>query len=98
MQFEPMGGFPPIIRIDDDAVSEKTLESRGFASANVVDISNIMKAKKKEDYFIAFDSEEEKGVIIDSIFDENPSQYNKIDYKEMPKRLAKANKRTKSQK
>jgi hypothetical protein len=28
MQFEPIGGFPPIIRKDNTPITDKTLESR----------------------------------------------------------------------
>lgn len=49
MQFEPMGGFPSIIRADED-ISEKTLESRGFATTNIVSISNIMDSKEERKF------------------------------------------------
>ncbi|XWV24870.1 n trans domain containing protein [Tupanvirus deep ocean] len=91
MQFEPVGGFPPIIRVDDARISEKTLESRGFATTNIVSISNIMDSKKKENLFIAFGSEEEEGIdfAIEAMFDEKPYEYKEIVYKEIPKRLSK---------
>jgi len=60
--FIPLGGFPPLYRQEDKKVSEKTLESRGFVSTNIVSISNIMSSKKKENLFNAFGTDEEDGV------------------------------------
>jgi hypothetical protein len=60
--FIPLGGYPPLYRKDDKKASEKTLESRGFVSTNIVSISNIMSSKKKEDLFNAFGSEDEDGI------------------------------------
>jgi hypothetical protein len=70
MQFEPVGGFPPIIREDQAKIPEKTLESRGFATTNIVSINKIMDSKKKENIFIAFGSEDEDGadVLIQDMF------------------------------
>ncbi|AYV85122.1 MAG: hypothetical protein Satyrvirus4_19 [Satyrvirus sp.] len=61
MQFEPLGGFPPIVRIDDTKIKDKSLESRGFATTNIVNIGKIMAARKEEDLLSAFgpDFEEE---------------------------------------
>jgi len=50
--FEPIGGFPPIVRTEESDINKKTLESRGFATTNIVSISNIMDTKKKENLFI----------------------------------------------
>jgi len=50
MQFEPVGGYPPIIRVDDAKINEKTLETRGFATTNIVSISKIMDSKKKRKF------------------------------------------------
>lgn len=85
MQFEPIGGFPSIIRIDDSNISEKTLESRGFSTSNIVSISNIMDVKKKENLFMAFGSEEEDGIdfVIEGMFNDEPFEYNDIEYKDM---------------
>lgn len=95
MQFEPIGGFPPIIRTDDIKIGEKTLESRGFATTNIVSINNIMDSKKKENLFIAFGSDEENGTnfAIESMFTDRPHEYNDIVYKNIPKRLSKTLKR-----
>lgn len=94
MQFEPIGGFPPIIRADDAKISEKTLESRGFSTTNIVSISNIMDSKK-ENLFMAFGSEEEEGAdfVIQGMFDEKPYEYNNIVYKDISKKLSKTIKR-----
>ena len=87
MQFEPLGGFPPIVRVDD-VTSEKTLESRGFATTNIVNVSNIMDTKKKENLFIAFGTEDEDGIdfAIEAMFDTEPNDYKDIVYKKIPKR------------
>lgn len=79
MQFEPMGGFPPIIISDDVVISDKTLESRGFQSTNIVNIGNIMKAKKKEDFLATFDMEDESGFdpLIENLFG-SPQEFKKV--------------------
>lgn len=76
MEFEPLGGFPPIVRTTDTKIQEKTLESRGFAT-NIVSIGNIMDAKRKEDFFTAFGSEDEEGAnyLIEEIIQRNPTDY-----------------------
>lgn len=97
MQFEPLGGFPPIVREDDAKISEKTLESRGFATTNIVSISNIMDSKKKENLFMAFGSQDEDGIdfVIEGMFDEKPHDYKKIVYKDVPVKLKRAYKHNK---
>lgn len=86
MESEPIGGFPPIISIDGDKISEKTLESRGFSTTNIVSINNIMDLKKKENLFIAFGTEEEDGIDyeIENMFTENPYDYKNLVYKDVP--------------
>lgn len=81
MSFEPMGGFPSIIRLKNEKVTKQTLESRGFGTTNIVSINNIMENKKKENLFIAFGTEEEDGVdfMIDGMFTEKPYEYDKFD-------------------
>lgn len=95
MQFEPIGGFPPLIRVDDVKISEKTLESRGFATTNIVSINKIMDSKKKENLFVAFGSEEEDGTdfAIEGMFNEKPYEYKDVVYKNIPKRLSNSIKR-----
>ena len=80
MSFQPMGGFPSIVRLDDKKISEKTLESRGFTASNIVSIGNIMESKKKENLFLAFGTEEEDGIdlAIEGIFYTSPHMYNNI--------------------
>lgn len=83
MQFEPIGGFPPIIRKKDEAMAKKTFESRGFAvSSSIVDISNIMDTKKKENLFIAFGQDEESRITstIENMLDRTPHQYDEVIY------------------
>lgn len=78
-KFRPMGGFPSIIR-KDDMISEKTLETRGFGTTNIVSINNIMNSKKKENLFSAFGSEEEDGLdynIANMVYNE-PYEFKRI--------------------
>ncbi len=87
MNFEPMGGFPPIIREEDIDTSKKTLEARGLATTSIVSISNIMEQKKKKDSFITFGSDDDNGfgtadIVLNDILFEKPYEYNKISYKE----------------
>jgi hypothetical protein len=91
MQFEPIGGFPPVIRVDDSKIKEKTMESRGFATTNIVSISNIMDSKKKENLFVAFGTDDEDGVDFNimGMFDEPPHEYDNVVYKKIPKKLSK---------
>jgi len=87
MQFEPLGGFPPIIRKDDNNITEKTLETRGFvATSKIASINEIMSAKKKKNPFLAFGSDDEDGfdTEIERLFDDKPHDYQKVVYKEMP--------------
>jgi hypothetical protein len=87
--FEPMGGFPPIIRDTDAKISKKTLESRGFATTNIVSITNIMEKKKKKDSFIAFGSEDETGygdLELNTVLFDKPNEYNKISFKDVSKK------------
>jgi len=89
---DPIGGFPPIVSDTETKIGEKTLESRGFATTNIVSISNIMDSKKKENLFVAFGSEEEDGTdfIIGGMFDRKPHEYNDIIYKKIPHKLSKS--------
>ena len=95
MQFEPIGGFPSIVRVDDAKISEKTLESRGFATTNIVSINNIMDSKKKENLFMAFGTDEEDGIDfqIQAMFTENPHEYKDISFKSIPKKLVRSTER-----
>lgn len=74
MQFEPMGGFPPIIREEDAKPTKEALELRGFATTDIVSIDKIMSAKKKGPLFIAFGDEEETG--LGRIPENSESQHN----------------------
>lgn len=51
MTFEPTGGFPPLIDLEEENQPPK-INERGFAS--IVDISSILNAKKKQDLTMAF--------------------------------------------
>jgi len=89
--FEPIGGFPPIVRTEESDINKKTLESRGFATTNIVSISNIMDTKKKENLFTAFGFEEEDGgidLLIEGMFTETAPKYDDIVYKDIPKKLS----------
>lgn len=91
MSFKPIGGFPSLIKKENAKISEKTLESRGFATTNIVSINNIMDSKKKENLFIAFGTEEEDGTdfFINDFITENPYEYNNISYTDIPLKLNK---------
>lgn len=82
--FEPTAGFPPLVRADDTAVPEGTLESRGF-STNIVNISNIIESKKKENLFLAFGSEDEDGIdyYMNNFVEQTPHKYSEFDYKNL---------------
>ena len=86
MSFEPMGGFPPIVRINDKP-DEKTLESRGFPRFITTDIVSIKKIleKKKDDPFIASGIMEDEGAVdfaINNLLFNKPHEYDKILYNE----------------
>uniref|UniRef100_A0A6C0LQP0 Uncharacterized protein n=1 Tax=viral metagenome TaxID=1070528 RepID=A0A6C0LQP0_9ZZZZ len=80
MQFDPLGGFPPIIREDDQKISEKTLETRGFSAINIVNIGSIMDTQKKKKLYVAFGNEEEEGgaFLSDPAFDPIMDIYREI--------------------
>lgn len=81
MSFVPMGGFPPIIRINKKKPTTNTLESRGFANThNIVNISDILKTKKKQDLTLAFGNEEHESELLNRIFHQTPHEYNNINY------------------
>jgi len=82
MQFEPVGGFPPIVRIDDIKVDPSTLEIRGFASTNLVNIKDIITTQKKKNVFMSMDNDSETGFNVDSFLHKKPKEYSKISYKE----------------
>ena len=58
-EFEPKGGFPPIIKIDNDDIPKQSEELRGFATTNIVNISKILGSKKKENMFMTFDNDDD---------------------------------------
>lgn len=50
MQFEPLGGFPPLMRIEDVKITDddkKNVSTRGFSSASIINIRNILNQQKK---------------------------------------------------
>lgn len=51
--YEPRGGFPPIIKKEQKAIKEKTLDSRGIGNT-FVNIAKILDNKNKENDFIPF--------------------------------------------
>lgn len=85
MQFEPMGGFPPIIRKQDAKISGKTLESRGFATTNIVGIDKIFTSKKKQDLYFAFGSDEDDNLsrVMNDIVTLSPNEYEAVRYREI---------------
>lgn len=78
MQFEPIGGFPPIVRSQDDKINQKNLETRGFATTNIVSIGDIISRKKEQDLYFAFGSDEEDGydAVVNNIIYTEPYNYN----------------------
>ena len=90
-QFEPIGGFPPIVREEDVKIGEKSLESRGFSTTNIVSINKIMDSKKKENLFIAFGSDEEDGIdeFVTGMIERTPNDYNEISFKDITKNRSK---------
>lgn len=96
MQFEPIGGFPSIIKIDNTEIKKETLETRGFGT-NIVGIGNIMKSNKKENLFMAFGNDDEEGFnYADSTFDNEPHDFQGIEYKNIPNRLSRIVKKMKN--
>jgi len=45
-RFEPMGGYPPIIKKSDLKPTKTTSSTRGFSSANILKIQDILKKGK----------------------------------------------------
>lgn len=89
MAFEPMFGFPPIVRKTDIKPSKQTLESRGFSTTNIAGITDIMEKKKKNDAFIILGSDDESGfndMELNSVLFDAPRTYNKISYKDNKKK------------
>lgn len=84
-KFIPVGGFPPIVK-KQKKIDQKTLESRGFASTNIVSINNIMNSKKKENLFTAFGSTNDDldtEMAASRLFDGNSATINEIDYNDL---------------
>jgi hypothetical protein len=82
--FEPMYGYPPLVRVSEDAVEGSVLETRGFGAkkSNVVPIGEIMNVKKKENLFLAFgdESEDSETSKYESLLDIRPDiQYEDLD-------------------
>uniref|UniRef100_A0A6G6ACT3 Uncharacterized protein n=1 Tax=Borely moumouvirus TaxID=2712067 RepID=A0A6G6ACT3_9VIRU len=80
MQFRPMGGFPPIIKNNKENINDNILDTRGFATTNIVSIGDIINNKKKQDLYFAFGSDEEQGLnptIMNMIYTE-PNNYTNI--------------------
>ncbi|AGF85238.1 hypothetical protein QJ854_gp544 [Moumouvirus goulette] len=80
MQFQPMGGFPPIIRNKKNNIDDNILETRGFTTTNIVSIGDIINNKKKQDLYFAFGSDEEQGydpTVMNMIYTE-PNNYTSI--------------------
>lgn len=81
MNFIPIGGFPPMVRANNNQINNQILNTRGFSNTNIVSIADIMNSKKKENLFIAFGSEDENGIdySMGRLFTDNPIDYDKID-------------------
>ena len=61
MPFKPKGGFPSIVRkIYNKTEDDKIPTSRGFSDRKrIIDISQILENKKRENLFLAFGDDEE---------------------------------------
>lgn len=101
MSFEPLGGFPSIVRKEDSINQADDLKTRGFSTTNIVNISNIME-KKKKDIFLSLSSEDESGVSENLFFEEmmftKPNDYEKISYIEFSDEFTQKKKSNKSKK
>jgi len=61
MQFEPLGGFPPLVRVEDIKITDnekKNVSTRGFSSTNIINIRNILNKQKKTYTEGKFDSDD----------------------------------------
>lgn len=88
MQFEPIGGYPSLTVVNKNKIQNKTLESRGFSTTNIVSINDIMNSKKKENLFLAFGPDEEgMDHAMESMINNNPINYKNISYKKIPLKL-----------
>ena len=76
-QFEPMGGYPPIIKKSDLKPTKTTPSTRGFSSANILKIQDILKKGKN---IPVLDTTTIGG--NDLIFNE-PNDYQNIAYKKI---------------
>lgn len=62
MQFEPTGGFPPLI-ILNEMPSNQNLNRKGFANP-IASISNIMNSSEYSN-FLNFDNENKGGDVLE---------------------------------
>lgn len=76
MSFEPSGGYPPLLRksMKNTNTNNEDLVRRAFASMNIVNISNIFNKPKDVPFF----DMSEDGYTEDSIFFQQPEQYESI--------------------
>jgi len=75
--FEPMGGYPPIIKKSDLRRSKTTLGSRGFSSANILKIQDILKKGKNIPII------DTTSIGGDNLIDNDPKNYQKLSYKKI---------------
>jgi hypothetical protein len=69
---QPIGGFPSIIKKNDQI---KPIESTRSFGSSTVNISKILDKKQKDDFFIAFDETSENGA---ELYLMTPNKYTKI--------------------
>lgn len=80
--FEPIGGYPPLIRIENK-IGEEKIESRSFENKNIINIKNIIDSKKKST-FIKLGMDEENGAeYIYDMLDSSPIQFENMNYHEI---------------
>lgn len=84
MQFEPVGGYPPLYRKDDANTDKKIPETRGYGNTSIVKISDIMNYQKKTKFLSAFGTEDEDGgdFMFPELY-ETPHKYSGVKYKEL---------------
>jgi hypothetical protein len=84
MSFEPIGGYPPIIKKVNTVENDVDLEKRGFQTTNFLSISKILENNRKTTFSDAFGPEDGVSSKYFDIFNKAPEEYKKIkkrDYK-----------------
>lgn len=74
-EFEPTGGYPPLIRLENK-INESQIERRSVENKSIINIKNIIDAKKKNT-FIKLGMNDEGGAeeIYDTLTLISPIEY-----------------------